>query len=290
MRVLLATDGSEEALAATDRLLTFPLPTSSTVRVLAVASLDHARPADLESAHEYRRHLHERAGVIVSEARDTLVRRWANVEERVTDGDAREEIVRIAEEWPADLVVVGARGLTPLKRALLGSVSTAVVRYVHGPVLIVRGRRPGLQRIVLGVDGSPDSLGAAAFLGSLPLDPQLQLTLVGAVPPPPLPATPELGAGLLFLDEVLARWQAEAERALERAEATLKAKVTTIERRVLIGTAGEAIVSTATAVGADLIAVGARGLGAFARLLLGSVSDYVLLHAECPVLVVRGRQ
>lgn len=289
MRVLLATDGSEAARAATEWLLTFPLPTASTIRALTVASLNHARPAVLESAEGLRHTLHERAGAIVSEARDTLARRWAAVEGRVADGDAREEIIRMAEDWHADVVVLGARGLTPLKRALLGSVSTAVVRHAHCPVLVVRGRHQGLRTIVVGVDGSPDSLGALAFLGSLPLDPQVQLTLVGAVPPPPLPASPELGAGPLFLDETLARWEAEAERALEGAAASFKGKVVTIVRRVLIGPAGEEIVGNAHAVGADLIVVGARGLGAFQRLLLGSVSEYVLLHAECPVLVVRGR-
>ena len=290
MRVLLATDGSDAARAATDWLLTFPLPTASAIRVLTVASLEHARPGILESAQALRQTLQERAGVIVGEARDALTRRWAEVESCVADGDAREEIIRMAEEWHADLVVLGARGLTPLKRALLGSVSTAVVRHAHCPVLVVRGRPQGLREIVVGVDGSPDSLGAVAFLGSLPLDPQAQLTLVGAVVvPPPLLASPEMGAGPLFLDETLARWEAEAERALETAAASFKGKVATIARRVLIGPAGEEIVGNAHAVGADLIVVGARGLGAFTRLLLGSVSEYVLLHAECPVLVVRGR-
>jgi hypothetical protein len=78
MRVLLATDGSEEALAATDWLLTFPLPRSSTVRVFAVASLAGTLTPELESAREYRRRLSERTSLIVSAARDMLDRvGWA---------------------------------------------------------------------------------------------------------------------------------------------------------------------------------------------------------------------
>jgi nucleotide-binding universal stress UspA family protein len=289
MRVLLATDGSEEALAATGWLLTFPLPESSTVRVFAVSSPAREMAADEEGAGEYRRRWSERTGSIVSAARDTLGTRW-DAEERTAEGDAREEIIRMADEWPADLVVLGARGLNPVQRALLGSVSIAAVRHASCPVLVVRGRRRGIRTIVLGVDGSADSLSAAAFVGSLALDPGLRLTLVAAVPPPPVPPAFELGSSALFLDETLTRWQTEAERALESVAASFKKEVATIERRAPVGQPGEEIASTANAVGADLIVVGARGHGAFKRLLLGSVSEYVLHHAGCPVLVVRQRR
>jgi nucleotide-binding universal stress UspA family protein len=193
----------------------------------------------------------------------------------------------MADDWPADLVVLGARGLRPLQRAWLGSVSTAVVRHVHCAVLVVRGRPRKLRTIVLAVDGSPDSLRAAAFLSGLPLEPGLRLTVVGVVVPPVGLPAPELASAPLFLDEALTRWQAEMGRAVDGAVANLHAERATIERRVIVGQAGEAIVNAAGAAGADLIAVGARGHGAFQRLLLGSVSEYVLHHAECPVLVVR---
>jgi nucleotide-binding universal stress UspA family protein len=100
---------SEEALAATDWLLTFPLPRSSTVRVFAVASLAGTLTPELESAREYRRRLSKRTSLIVSAARDMLDRRWVGAEGQMADGDPREEIVRVAGDWPADLVVLGAR-------------------------------------------------------------------------------------------------------------------------------------------------------------------------------------
>ena len=63
----------------------------------------------------------------------------------------------------------------------------------------------------------------AAFVASLPLDPELRLTMVGVVVPPPRLPAPELASAPLFLDEALNRWQAEVERALESAGASFTA-------------------------------------------------------------------
>jgi len=288
MRVLLATDGSEEAIAARDWLLTFPLPTSGTVRVLAVATLPPTPPPELVSLTEYRRDIAERARLVARETRGVLVTRWAAVEEHVTEGDAREEIVRMAEEWPADLVVVGARGLTPLKRMMLGSVSTSLVRYAPCPVLVVKGRRRGLRTAVVAVDGSAPSLHALSFFASMPLDPHVEVRLMAVVEPPVLVTTPEIAGAASPLDRALSEGQAEAEQMLGRLEADIKQDILAVHRRVAVGRAGEEIARAANAPGVDLVVVGARGRGTFTRLLLGSVSEYVVHHAECPVLVVRG--
>jgi nucleotide-binding universal stress UspA family protein len=286
MRVLLATDGSEEATAAAEWLLTFPLPTSAAVRVLTVAALPVMRSPD-QSVGELRRRALEGAGLIASQAREVLVKRWPTVQARASEGDPREEIVREAEDLAADLVVVGARGLAPLKRALLGSVSTSVVHHVPCPVLVVKGRRHGLRTALLAVDGSPDSLRAAGFLAALPLDRGLRLRLLAVVEPPTWVSGPEIGA-LPPIEAVLRDWQAEAERSLKRVEADFRDEVASVEGRVVVGRPGEQIVAAASDPVVDLVVVGARGLGAFKRLLLGSVSEHVLHHAACPVLIVRG--
>lgn len=284
MRVLVATDGSKEAVAATEWLRTFPLPKSTMVRVLAVAQL---RPTP-ESVQQLRRRLLEQARSIASEARAALAGRWPSTEEQVSEGDPRVEIVQAAEDLAADLVVVGGRGLSPLKRALLGSVSTTVVRHVPCPALVVKGRRRGLRTALLALDGSADSLRAARFFASLPLDPGLRLRLLAVVELPILATGPETSGGLPPMDQLLRDWQAQAERTLRSVEADFKGRVAGIEVSVVVGRPDEQIVSAASDPQVDLVVVGARGLGAFRRMLLGSVSEYVLHHAACPVLVVRG--
>lgn len=288
MRILLATDGSEEARAATTWLLTFPLPRSATVRVLTVATPQS--PPTAVSVEEYGRTLWEQARLIVSEARDVLVARWADVQERVTDGDPREAIVRATEEWPADLVVVGARGLSPLKRMLLGSVSTSVARYAPCPVLIVRGAHRQLRTAIVAVDGSADARRAASFFASLPLGPRTVVRLMAAVAPPVDAGLREMPDAAARLERVLAARQATAERMLGELETEFRARVLAVERRVVVGHAGEAITSAAGEPDVDLVVVGARGLGSFMRLLVGSTSEYLLNHAECPILIVRPRQ
>jgi nucleotide-binding universal stress UspA family protein len=60
-----------------------------------------------------------------------------------------------------------------------------------------------------------------------------------------------------------------------------------VDRAVVVGSPGDVIVQVAQTIGADLVVVGGKGLGMFGRLLLGSVSEHVLRHAPCPVLLVK---
>ena len=63
-----------------------------------------------------------------------------------------------------------------------------------------------------------------------------------------------------------------------------------VEKIIAVGPPAEGIVRLASTMGIDLIVMGNRGLGAVRRLAFGSVSTYVLHHAECPVLVTREKQ
>jgi nucleotide-binding universal stress UspA family protein len=291
MRVLLATDGSKDAQAALAFLLALPLPPSSTVRVTIAVTLP-SFALGMPSAKEFDRSALEAARGVLEEARTRLGGCGLTIEADVAVGDPKSEIVRIAEEWGADLLVLGARGLSPFKRFLLGSVSLSVARHAPCPVLVVKGRPRKLGSVLVAMDDSEDSFRAVRFLQSLPLPRQARLRLLSVVEPVRYPTSaPKALRGQLvtMIKELESKRRAELEKVLERAAAQLDEKITRVTRATPTGDPANTIVATAAAHDADLIVVGARGQGGMERFLLGSVSESVLRHARCPTLIVKER-
>lgn len=136
-----------------------------------------------------------------------------------------------------------------------------------------------LRKILVPVDFSEDSKQALDVARSLALDHGASLILVAAAPPPPPTAEPFLPAteypGLV----------AGMRRDLE----ALAEKITdlTVESHVLGGAPGPSIVAIANDCGADLIVMETHGRCGLNRMVMGSVAEYVLRHASCPVLTMK---
>jgi nucleotide-binding universal stress UspA family protein len=207
----------------------------------------------------------------------------------VVEGEPREMIVREACDWSADLVVVGARGLGAVGRFLLGSVSTAVLHGAPGAVAIVRGEARPPRRVVIAYDDSPHALEAVRFCARLPLGPEASVRLLGVVVPLVLPPAPEMMAVPWppTMDRFIEEERAHLDGTLRRAASELGRDPSRTECSVVVGQPATEILGAAEKDAADLVVVGARGLGPLGRLVLGSVSDRVVHHAPCPVLVVR---
>ena len=289
MRVLLATDGSEDARTATAWLTHFPLPAGSRVRVISIVSIP-ASSLDLPTVRDFVGTLREEARRAVEAAQSALAARFPDTEGKVLEGDARQALLRAAEEWPADLVVLGARGLGAVAGFLLGSVSLAVARHAHCSVLVIKGGARGLRGALVAIDGSEHARAAAAFLAGLPLDPAVVVKLVGVVEVPPYPATtPAFASGMVreAIKDIVKERRTALEHAQAEAAALFEGVVKKVERQVVGGSPVDALVGAATTSGVDLVVVGARGLGALKRLVLGSVSEGVLRHIDRPVLIVK---
>ena len=289
MRVLLATDGSKDARAAAAFLKELPLPQSTTVKIAVVVMLP-SFALDAPAIREFKRSALDEARSIVDEARAALAPRGLPIETDIAVGDPKTEIVRMSEE--AALLVLGARGLGPIKRFLLGSVSQSVARHAPCPVLVVKGRPGRPRNVLIALDGSEDSFEAVRFVESLGLPRQTKLRLHSVVEPIRYPASaPQaLRARLVrIIRELEAERRGELEKVLEQTARQLDDKITRVSRSTSTGDPASEILATAARYDTDLIVVGARGLGGMARLLLGSVSEKVLRHARCPVLIVKRR-
>jgi nucleotide-binding universal stress UspA family protein len=291
MKVLLATDGSEEARAAAELLGILPLPPDTTVTVVNVAVVPRG-PLAVPTAEELREVALKVTREIAQEGRAAVASRWPEAQIAVLEsdarGDVREALIHATEG--ADLIVLGARGLGAVKGFFLGSVSTAIARQARCSVLVAKGAVSRIDRALVGVDGSEDSRRAIAFLAGLGDLGRLRVRLFGVVPEPDVPirGVPVMpGLVRAALAELLAQRRAELERVIAEAAAPLAGRVAALETVVEIGRPAERIVAQAAQPGVSLVVVGARGLGALGRLLLGSVSEKVLHHAHGAVLIVR---
>lgn len=284
MRILLATDGSNHAAIAVHWLRHLPLPGGTEVLILSVAHLQRP-PEGTQTVAELRDSIVADASSIANEARRLLADRWSDARVDVVEGDPREEVVRVADEGRFDLVVVGARGLGRLERLLVGSVSLTVARYAIAPVLVARQPARDVRRIVVALDGSPDAGRALQFVSGYLSSRNVAVRVVHVVATPTRSRAVDRDASVDADDER----RAAGEELLADAAAPLDGFLK-VERSLVAGDPREEILRVAGGWTADLVVVGSRGLGAIRRLVLGSVSEAVLLHAPCPTLVVPARR
>lgn len=293
--ILLATDGSEDSEVATRTSVELSRRLDSELHLVYVAPEHPYRHAyhDFHNGEEVewfrredRRVLDEHAD-LVREAGGTV----AGTHLRV--GQAAKKIVELAEELGAGLVVVGGRGHSRIRRALMGSVSDSIVTHAHCSVLIVRtygeeeerGYLPG--KILVAFDGSESSSEAAQEAREISQATDSELHLVYAMQEERY--RPHLGP------EMWEAWEEGFERAKRLALAWLEGEAKRmrgeetkpVEAHVVLGRPDAGIVWLAKKMDTGLLVVGSRGHGGIRRALIGSVSDSVVRHAHCPVLVVR---
>lgn len=144
-----------------------------------------------------------------------------------------------------------------------------------------RGATGRFRTVVLATDLSPTSEAATTAAMDLAATLGARLLAVSVVDPGTLRVPG--GRYLARVDQV----RAERERFAQVLVARGRSLGVAVDFLVWEGDPGEAIIDAAQAEGADMIVVGSHGRGTVGRFLIGSVSDHVVRHASCPVLVVR---
>jgi nucleotide-binding universal stress UspA family protein len=138
-----------------------------------------------------------------------------------------------------------------------------------------------IETILLAIDGSPASEPASEQAIDLATQVEARLLVVSVLGTSSRPSeAPADTAVADSRDSLTTKAQAVVQRA--------KAAGANATFLVWEGEPGEAIVAAANSEGVDLIVVGSHGRSGVSRFFIGSVSDYVVRHARCPVMVVRG--
>ena len=275
--ILFPTDFSETAQQAFP--LTCSLARDCGARVVALhvvpPPLGHDQVLIRQNPDEYYegpwRALHE------LQAPDENVR----VEYRLADGHAAKEILKVADDIEAGLIVIGTHGRSGLGRLLLGSVAEKVFRGAACPVLAVKTGPvvPTIRTILFPTELSEPSESALGVAFSLARDYRARLIVLHVASfEQPLPYS-------------------EFERTLKQSSAyrrELEDKLRQCQKpdcnaefRVEQGDPAEQIIHVAQEARCDLIVMGSHGRTGLSRLLMGSVAEKTLRSASCPVLLVK---
>ncbi|MFL6053288.1 MAG: universal stress protein [Actinoallomurus sp.] len=226
----------------------------------------------------------ETPGMRVLDAAETRARTFASVqiERRLAVGPLPDTLLEEAAD--AVMLVLGKRGTGTLARLLLGSVSHRAAEHAPCPVVLVpvdNDPRPRRPEIVVGVDGSQDSIDAVAFALEEASRRSVGLRALHAWSRPDRPAQQRPACdNPLRIEEEGARILAES-----LAGWTAKYPDVPVIEQVIEGSPAAVLVEASRTV--ELLVVGGRGRRGFAGLRLGSVSHSVLHHTKGPAAVVR---
>jgi nucleotide-binding universal stress UspA family protein len=211
----------------------------------------------------------------------------AAVEHRVVCDLPARALLAAAEQ--ADLLVVGSRGLGGFRGLLLGSVSHQCLHHSPAPLAIVRAEPTDAHtdagRIVVGVDGSGPSRRALAWALAAARRRGAAVEAIHAwqAPTPYGPAVSGFPYDVAALEDAATD---RLDRIVGEVVAGLGADAAEVPVTRIVRPGGAAPVLLDAAKGGDALVLGRRGLGGFARLLVGSVTEHVAHHAPCPLVVL----
>jgi universal stress protein E len=268
-RILAGTDGSERAEEAVGR--------AARLASLTGAALDLAYVIDTKRPHD--KEVEPKVEAALQRAETLASKEGVAATTKVVAGDPAEALVGEAVDHAADLICVGPDAGILGGTVHVGRVAAHVLR--HAPCSVMVGRKAGPTfpgSILCGVDGSDSSVETAGLAARLAVAAGVELRLQHVIP--------------VFAGDKR-EWTLDDDEPdpieIESAAQAARAGGARLIRERALGRPEYAIVETAERDGVDLVVVGSRRLSGVARVLLGSVSEYVAIHAHSSVVVARPR-
>jgi nucleotide-binding universal stress UspA family protein len=280
-RVLVATGGSPWSDAAVSYAIAWAACRGAELRILSVLAspVAYTMPDVMSSSELLIASIERQGQELLDRVAAQAERAGVSYTALLKWGNVSETILQTAVEEDCDLITLGSRVVTGLKRLVVGRTLNAVAAKAQRPVLIIKhppDPRAGLalwRRILVATGGSPWS--------DVAVDHALHLA-----------RALDLAVCLLCIDSGRARSSlssatSEAKNTLALAEARAAAAGVTYEAHLGYGNIAETIREAAASRACDAIILGSRGLTGFKRLMLGSISNAVTAKTLLPVLIVK---
>jgi len=196
-------------------------------------------------------------------------------------GSPVDQIVALAEQLKVGLILLGTRGLGPIKERLIGSVSHRVLTFGPGAKLILPGPLKTLHDILLPLQGTYDADHALAFLQQKPFRDSPTITLFTVLPHtrPPWPVD------AVSVEQMETHALGKAKDFLEEIAVKLKSYGHQTRIATMLGTPVDGILQEAKVLNPDLILMGSRGRRGLTRMVLGSVSHALLHQGTYPLMI-----
>ncbi|TAN41637.1 MAG: universal stress protein [Nitrospirae bacterium] len=278
-KILVAVDGSETSSHALKESFKLATNEKSWITVVAVVP-SYQGDLDMTAVGSVVASMRKPAEDALEEAKMIAQQERALIKTVLEEGEVHERILDRAEAENCDLIIMGRRGLKRFERSLVGSVTARVIGYSSRDVLVVpRDTVVGWGSVLVATDGSKHSAIAVdhAINFAESYGGELKVLSVVDMPDELYGEAPEL------VDSLVRKAQSYVRAAQKQAEAAgIRAETFVREAE-----AYQAVIRLAAEQKVETIVLGSHGRTGMRRLLMGSVTEKVIGHAPCPVLVVK---
>lgn len=278
-KILTAIDGSLTSLHALEESFKLAQNEGSWITVVSVIP-PYTGDLDLVAVGNIMASMRKPCEEALKKAQELADKHKVIIKTVCEEGEPYERIIDLAQAENCDLIVMGRRGLKRIERVLVGSVTARVIGYSPIDVLVIpRDTTVGFKRVLIATDGSRFSNAAEkkAIDFAKSYGGELKVISVVDVPSELYAESPRT------VDDLINKAKGYGDTVKRNAE-SLGIRTEAIVKE---GEAYRVITDTAKDIGADLIIMGSHGRTGLKRLLMGSVTEKVIGHTLCPVLVVK---
>ncbi len=286
-KLLLSTDGSDFSEGAIREAIALAKECSSKLFIVSVVETN---PEYETLAPQLVEKEIQKAKDLLTSIKERVSKEGVDCETIVRQGeDSYSYIVDEASKRGAEMIIMGRRGRTGLKRLVMGSVTAKVIGHASCDVLVVpKEAKVGLKRILLATDGSRYSEKAAVKAIGMAKRTGAHLVVVSVVPSESISPL-DIVHSEMHRDLIAEKEQKAAQCYIDGVREKADKDGVRIEGLILEGRPYEAITSVASEKKADLIVIGSHGKTGLEKLLMGSVAERVIVLSPCAVLVVKAR-